>query len=162
MAKQLITIGTPGAGGGDPAHVAFKKFNDNATELYNQLGVDPQGNLPDALPITKGGTGASTAAEARQNLGTPARNEVIGLGHSYVYGGDIVNGATYFNTSPALLIIYLGVADTTIISVFIDGVNRVNLGGIAWVSSSIVVPPGASYRFGIAPGTQIVLHNHVK
>lgn len=39
MAKQTITIGTPGAGGGDPAHVAFKKVNDNTTELYNVLGA---------------------------------------------------------------------------------------------------------------------------
>lgn len=69
MAIQNIAIGTPGAGGGDPAHAAFKKINDNTIEIYNQLGGDAGGNLPAALPILKGGTGANTAAQARTNLG---------------------------------------------------------------------------------------------
>lgn len=56
MAKQLITIGTPGAGGGDPAHAAFKKINDNASELYDA-----------AIPDTE-----EKKTQARANLGLGA------------------------------------------------------------------------------------------
>lgn len=48
MAIQQITIGTPGAGGGDPAHAAFKKVNDNFANpthaASRQVGTEP-GNL---------------------------------------------------------------------------------------------------------------------
>ena len=82
MAKQLITIGTPGAGGGDPAHAAFKKINDNATELYNAAIPDTEEKKTQA----RANLGLGTAAT--KNVGTAAGNllEVGGLG----LGGDAV------------------------------------------------------------------------
>lgn len=65
MAKQLITIGTPGAGGGDPAHAAFKKINDNTNEVYSFLGADGLGNL--------------TPEGAREALEVYSRDEVDDL-----------------------------------------------------------------------------------
>lgn len=97
MAKQLITIGTPGAGGGDPAYTMSDKHNTNVTEIYNQLGANGAGVLPTALPVSKGGTGATTAAAARTALG------VIGVG-DYGIGAIIPNiGITNADTSPTQL-----------------------------------------------------------
>lgn len=73
MAKQLITIGAPGAGGGDPAHVAFKKFNDNATELYNAAIPDTEEKKTQA----RANLGLGTAAT--KNVGT-AESDVMGVG----------------------------------------------------------------------------------
>lgn len=71
MAKQVINLGTAALKGkdGDSNRLANTKNNSNHTELYNALGADQQGNLPQSLPITKGGTGATTAEAAKQNLG---------------------------------------------------------------------------------------------
>ena len=71
MAKQIINLGTEVLKGkdGDSNRLANTKNNSNHTELYNALGADQQGNLPQSLPIAKGGTGATTAAAARTNLG---------------------------------------------------------------------------------------------
>jgi|GEM_PF-3782257 len=65
MAKQLITIGTPGAGGGEPAHAAFKKINDNTNDVYSFLGAD--------------GSGVLTAEGAREALNTYSKGEVENL-----------------------------------------------------------------------------------
>ena len=70
MAKQLVNIGVSPNTGGDPARIAFEKVNSNDSELYTALGADAvTGLLPLALPITKGGTGATTKEDARTNLG---------------------------------------------------------------------------------------------
>ena len=70
MAKQLVNIGVSPNTGGDPARIAFEKVNSNNSELYTALGADAvTGILPLALPITKGGTGATTKEDARTNLG---------------------------------------------------------------------------------------------
>lgn len=79
MAKQTVNIGTSvNDGSGDPARTAFNKLNQNDTELYDALGANASGVLPSALPIAKGGTGASAAEAARTNLGlgTAATREV--------------------------------------------------------------------------------------
>jgi len=65
MAKQLITIGTPGAGGGEPAHAAFNKINDNTNEVYSFLGADGSGNL--------------TPGSAREALGVYSKDETNSL-----------------------------------------------------------------------------------
>ncbi len=39
MAKQVINLGTPDQGNGDPLRTAFNKVNENFTELYNYVGV---------------------------------------------------------------------------------------------------------------------------
>lgn len=46
MTQQLINLGTPDKGNGDPIRTAFSKVNDNFTELYEALGlVDSNLNL---------------------------------------------------------------------------------------------------------------------
>ena len=70
MAKQTINQGTaPTGAGGDTFRTGSAKLQANDDELYTQLGATAQGVLPAALPVNKGGTGATTAAAARTNLG---------------------------------------------------------------------------------------------
>ncbi|MBF7694169.1 gp53-like domain-containing protein [Acinetobacter pollinis] len=70
MAKQIVNIGAnANDGSGDAARSAFSKLNQNDSELYSQLGADANGNLPSALPVSKGGTGAQDIDTARTNLG---------------------------------------------------------------------------------------------
>ena len=57
MAQQIINTGSaPNDNTGDPLRTAFGKVNDNFTELYGTRAV------------ADGGTGATTAADARTNL----------------------------------------------------------------------------------------------
>nr|WP_104500770.1 phage tail protein [Acinetobacter indicus] len=70
MAKQTINQGTaPTGAGGDTFRSGSAKLQANDDELYAQLGANAQGVLPAALPVTKGGTGATTVATARTALG---------------------------------------------------------------------------------------------
>ena len=74
MAKQDINLGTQPTGvGGDTNRSANIKTNANLKEIYTALGGSVSGGngsvLPSSLPIGKGGTGATTVAAARTNLG---------------------------------------------------------------------------------------------
>lgn len=70
MAKQTINQGTaPTGAGGDTFRSGSAKLQANDDEIYSQLGATAQGALPAALPVNKGGTGATTTAAARTNLG---------------------------------------------------------------------------------------------
>lgn len=70
MAKQTINQGTaPTGAGGDTFRSGSAKLQANDDELYNALGANASGVLPAALPVNKGGTGATTVAAARTNLG---------------------------------------------------------------------------------------------
>lgn len=70
MAKQTVNPGiAPTGAGGDTFRSAQAKFQENDNEIYAQLGANDEGVLPNALPIGKGGTGATTAANARAALG---------------------------------------------------------------------------------------------
>ena len=70
MAKQVINLGTSPTGvGGDTSRSANVKVNSNIDEVYAALGANEQGEIPAAIPINKGGTGATTASVARNNLG---------------------------------------------------------------------------------------------
>lgn len=83
MAKQTIDLGTaPTGAGGDTFRAGSAKLQANDDELYAQLGATAQGVLPAALPVSKGGTGATTAAAARTSLGlgTAATRDVTGNG----------------------------------------------------------------------------------
>lgn len=75
MAKQTINQGTaPTGAGGDTFRSGSAKLQANDDEIYNQLGANASGVLPTALPVSKGGTGSTTAAAARTalELGTAA------------------------------------------------------------------------------------------
>ncbi|EPJ6627778.1 hypothetical protein KAE42_004048, partial [Acinetobacter baumannii] len=74
MTKQVINVGSAANdGSGTPARTAFQYINANFTEVYDFLtGTTNATTLPAALPIAKGGTGATTAAGARANLGAAA------------------------------------------------------------------------------------------
>lgn len=68
MSKMSINIGnSANDGNGEPARSAFNKTNQNFTEVYTALGGS-SGIIPPALPIAKGGTGATTINDARANL----------------------------------------------------------------------------------------------
>ena len=70
MAKQTINPGTaPTGAGGDTFRSGSAKLQANDDELYTALGANTSGVLPTALPIEKGGTGATTAVTAKANLG---------------------------------------------------------------------------------------------
>ncbi|PRA69267.1 hypothetical protein CQ065_06700 [Pseudomonas sp. MYb187] len=74
MSKQTINLGTApsGAGGDDRRSAALKSIN-NFNELYDFLtGAAGGATLPAALPVAKGGTGATTAEGARNTLGLGA------------------------------------------------------------------------------------------
>lgn len=69
MSKQTINVGSAANDGtGTPTRTAFQYVNANFTELYNAVGGS-NGTIPSAIPISKGGTGATTASDARSNLG---------------------------------------------------------------------------------------------
>lgn len=71
MSMQTINFGTAPTGvGGDTPRSAFTKTAENFAELYASLGAGGSpAVLPPALPVTKGGTGATNAAAARLALG---------------------------------------------------------------------------------------------
>ena len=95
MAKQTWSPGTAPTGvGGDTPYSANNKHQSNADELYAHCGADAEGNLPDAQPINKGGTGATTAEQARQNLGAVAVDYgwgSKGISLSYAIEIDVFN-----------------------------------------------------------------------
>ncbi|MEB5476000.1 hypothetical protein [Acinetobacter pollinis] len=71
MAKKIVNIGAnANDSSGDAVRTAFGKLNSNSDEMYSQLGADANGNLPSALPLTKGGTGATTPEGAAAKLAT--------------------------------------------------------------------------------------------
>ena len=100
MAKQTVNPGTAPTGvGGDTFRSGSAKLQANDDEIYGQLGADSAGKLPTALPLTKGGTGATTAAAARANLGI-----TLGLstGNFAAYDAGGLSGLGYGGKSIAL------------------------------------------------------------
>jgi len=103
MAKQTINQGTaPTGAGGDTSRSGSAKLQANDDELYAALGANASGVLPSALPIEKGGTGATTAAEARTNLGlgTSATKNVGTQTGNVMQVGDFNVGAASIYTQP--------------------------------------------------------------
>lgn len=97
MGKQTISLGTAPAGaGGDDRRSAWTKAIANFNELYDWLtGISGGTTLPAALPVAKGGTGATTQAGARtalqlgdaatKNVGVSA-GQVMGVGAGGLLG----------------------------------------------------------------------------
>lgn len=115
MAKQTINQGTaPTGAGGDTFRSGSAKLQANDDEIYTALGANASGVLPSALPIAKGGTGATTAAAARtalglgdaatRSVGTSAGN-VMQVG-AYGFGGTgpgLVKNDFFFHATAAEL-----------------------------------------------------------
>lgn len=123
MAKQLITIGTPGAGGGDPAHVSFVKINDNTTELYNAAIPDTEEKR------TQARVNLGLGAAATKNVGTATGNVMevgaFGLGLTLDDSAN-VNNSMFYNRKG----LSLTVADAASVGLGIQaGVNVLNLAG---------------------------------
>lgn len=99
MVKQVVNIGTVELRGrdGDTNRVANEKFQANHNETYKALGADGEGNLPTALPIENGGTGATTATNARANLDVDSRAET-----TQKIKDNVVNNLTAGGTENAL------------------------------------------------------------
>lgn len=99
MVKQVVNIGTVELRGrdGDTNRVANEKFQANHNETYKALGADGEGNLPTALPIENGGTGATTATNARENLDVDSKAET-----TQKIKGNVVNNLTTGGTENAL------------------------------------------------------------
>lgn len=100
MAIQTVNLGTaPTGAGGDTFRSGSAKLQANDDELYAALGASG-GVLPSALPIGKGGTGATTAAAAAHALAC------IGAGQRLVQKKDLraVN-ITYANTTGRVMLV---------------------------------------------------------
>lgn len=71
MARLIVKFGTaPNDKTGDSARTGAQKINSNFLEVYSFLsGSENSDFLPTAIPVSRGGTGATTASGARQALG---------------------------------------------------------------------------------------------
>lgn len=80
MARQEFKVGTVNGGDGDPLYLVGQKLNSNFTQLFSLVsGGFPDNELPVAIPIEAGGTGAVTVAQARTKLGlTSAATTTVG------------------------------------------------------------------------------------
>ncbi|TDI31441.1 phage tail protein [Acinetobacter baumannii] len=97
MTKQTINVGSAANdGSGTPARTAFQYINANFSEVYDFLTGTTNGTtIPAALPIAKGGTGATSAGAARTNLGlggAATRNVGTTAGNLIEVGGFGIGG----------------------------------------------------------------------
>lgn len=71
MARLVVKFGAaPNDKSGDSARTGAQKINSNFLEVYSFLsGNENSDFLPTAIPVNRGGTGATTASGARQALG---------------------------------------------------------------------------------------------
>lgn len=112
MAKKSFNAGVAPTGiGGDTNRQANTKWESNFTELYKAMGAVVGGVnsgadgavLPAALPIANGGTGATTAAAAKINLGlqnidnTSDIDKPISAATQAALNGKLNNGQAFFN-----------------------------------------------------------------
>lgn len=100
MTKQVINVGSAANdGSGTPARTAFQYVNANFSELYDFLtGTTNANTLPTALPIAKGGTGATTAAGARTNLGLGSA-ATQNRSRTFIGTGPSLTGNAYTNAN---------------------------------------------------------------
>ncbi|MEG1232219.1 MAG: hypothetical protein RSE18_00160 [Acinetobacter sp.] len=77
MAYRAPNRGTPPTGiGGDTYDSSADKLFANTFELFTYLGCDPEtGILPDAFPVSRGGTGGNSIEQARQSLGVYSKED---------------------------------------------------------------------------------------
>ncbi|MDA3469974.1 phage tail protein [Acinetobacter baumannii] len=100
MTIQKVNLGTaPTGAGGDTFRSTGAKMNANFSELYDFLtGTTNATTLPTALPIAKGGTGATTAAGARTNLGLGSA-ATQNRSRTFIGVGPSLTGSAYTNAN---------------------------------------------------------------
>lgn len=152
MAKQTINQGTaPTGAGGDTFRSGSAKLQANDDELYAQLGATAQGVLPSALPVNKGGTGATTATAARAALGLgTAATKNTGVASSDIPSnldlGKAVSTHSFINYSPSMHgttlkglpegMYYIGSSDVAALTDLPAGVNSAQLARFSRVNPS--------------------------
>lgn len=154
MSKQIINIGnSPNDGNGEPARSAFNKTNKNFDEVYSALGGG-SGIIPPALPIAKGGTGATTVEGAAAAIGA------IGAGQSFSPVARSID-TTYINSTGRAIALYIryesdvslaGYRFALVISGFMvwqSTATQSNGGGIF-----AIIPDGASYSLTGVSGSK--------
>lgn len=134
MSKQTINLGTaPTGAGGDTPRGAFTKAQSNFDEIYVALGGT---TLPTALPVTKGGTGATTVAAARTALGlkSAALADIVGTVSqvSSIPTGAVIESGTNANG------FYIKYADGTMICRQVGGQSVTNNAGAGVYYSAAV------------------------
>lgn len=152
MAKQTINPGTaPTGAGGDTFRSGSAKLQANDDELYAQLGATAQGVLPNALPVSKGGTGAATTGAARTNLGlgtaatkntgvTPSdipTNLDLGKAtstHSFITYNPGTHGSTLKGLQEGMY--YIGSSDATALTDLPAGANSAHLACFSRINPS--------------------------
>lgn len=74
-----------------------RTINNYPLNVNINLTAKDVGALPDntPVPITKGGTGATTAAKARTNLGVPSTTEMNNAISSHVHSASNITGGTF-------------------------------------------------------------------
>ncbi|ENO7683798.1 hypothetical protein ACJYQ2_002514 [Acinetobacter baumannii] len=107
MARLEINWGkAPNDKTGDSARTGAQKINSNFLEIYSWLsGMASGDTLPVAIPVTRGGTGATTASGARKALGLgAAATKEVG-----VKEGDVMTvGTCGFGTDLSPMVLNVG------------------------------------------------------
>lgn len=105
--------------------------------------------LTTALSISQGGTGATTAGDARANLGITS----LGIGQTWKVVSRFSN-TVYTNQSASTIAVtvYFVASESVINVAYIDGVEvfrYYSIGADVYTSMLLIVPPGSSYIFTV-------------